>query len=98
MKRLASAVVPFLVVAAAVFFLLRDEVHFLRSYEGRVVRAYNEVMGDASTGGVNSDHMVEIETGSGRIQVEVPLSVFNQARAGMFIRKRPFSSKVSVTP
>lgn len=96
MKRLLNALVPLAIVAAAVAFLFRDEVHFLRSYEGTVVRVFRDDTMNASTGAYSTDPMMEIDTKHGRITVEVPLSTFHDARPGMTVKKRPFSNRVSL--
>ena len=84
----------FSLLLGGAYWLLKDEVHFLMGYQGKIVRVYRDEVANGSTGGINSDTMVEIETAGGRVKVEVPHNVFVDARPGMTITKRRFSNRV----
>jgi hypothetical protein len=83
-------------VAGAAFWFLKDDVHFLMGYQGTVVRAFREDVSNASTGGVLSDTLLEVETAAGRITLKVPHNVYVDAKPGKSIIKRRFSNRVII--
>lgn len=96
MERIKSLVMAVLILGALGLVIFHDEVHYLRFYEGTVVRGFQEDLGNPDTGGVMQAYMLEIQTADGVVEVEVPLQVFNRAFPGMHVKKKPFTEKVEL--
>jgi len=91
----------FVVVVAGAFFLLRKHVTWLDYFEGTVTerldqqtsalveRRYTEI----------SEYYLVIDTDDGRrVTVPVEQLVYFEARAGMRIKKSPFTQNVQLNP
>ncbi|MBI5494806.1 MAG: hypothetical protein HY904_07235 [Deltaproteobacteria bacterium] len=91
--KVKALLITALILAGAYGLIFRDSDPFLMGFEGRVVRVWKESIPMVSTGSPESLNMLEVETATGRITVEVPLSVWGEARSAKHVVKKRFSNK-----